>query len=76
MERVEHDHSFVHVLEDPFVFLLEVVNSPNGCYFLKFEFIDRFLNELSVNRFWNKHVQRNLALDKTLAWLHWHYYFI
>jgi hypothetical protein len=76
VERVKHDCCFVHVLEDPFEFLLEVVNNPNVFNFLRFEFIGKFLNELSVNRLWSKHVQRKHTVDKILAWLHWHYDFI
>jgi hypothetical protein len=76
VEGVKHDYCFVHVLEDPFAVLLEAVNSPNVFNFLRFEFIDKFLNELSVNRLWSKHVQRKQTVDKMLAWLHWHYDFI
>jgi hypothetical protein len=76
VEGAQHDYCFMHVLEDPFAVLLEAVNSPNVFNLLRFEFIDRFLNELSVNRFWTKHVQRNQTVDKMLAWLHWHYDFI
>jgi hypothetical protein len=48
----------MHFLEDPFAVLLEVVNSPNVFDFLRFEFIGKFLNELSVNKVWSKNVQR------------------
>ena len=51
MEGMKHGCCFVHVLEDPFAVLLEAVNSPNVFNLLRFEFIDRFLNELLVNRF-------------------------
>ena len=76
MEKVKHGFGLMHVLEDPFAILLEKINSPNIFEILRFTFIYNFLDGLSVNRIWSKHVQRNLALDKTLAWLHWHYYFI
>jgi hypothetical protein len=66
----------MHVLEDPFVVLLEAIKSPNVFNLLRYEFIDRFLNQLSVNMFWTKHVQRNQIVDKIFAWLHWHYDFI
>ena len=59
VEGVQHDSCFMHVLGDPFAILLEAVNNPNVFNLLRFEFIDRFLNELPVNRFWTKHVQRN-----------------
>jgi hypothetical protein len=41
---------FVHVLEDPFAVLLEAVNNPNVFNFLRFGFMDEFLNELSIKR--------------------------
>jgi hypothetical protein len=66
VEGVKHDCCFVHVLEDPFAVLLEVVNSPNVFNFLRFEFIGKFLNELSVNRLWRKHVQRKQKWIKCL----------
>jgi hypothetical protein len=75
MEGVKHDFCFVHILEDPFVVLLEVINNANVFNFLRFEFIGKFLNELSVNRLWRKHVQRKQKMDKILTWLHWHYDF-
>jgi hypothetical protein len=50
MEGVKHGCCFVHVLEDPFIVLVEAVNSPNVFNFLRFEFIDKFLNDLSINR--------------------------
>jgi hypothetical protein len=70
VEGVKHGCCFVHVLEDPFAVLLEVTNNHNVFYFLRFEFIDKFLNDLSVNKLWSKHVQRNQKVDKVLAWLH------
>jgi hypothetical protein len=76
VEGVKHDCCFMHVLEDPFIVLLGAVNSPNNFNFLRFEFIDKFLNELSVNKLWSKHVQRRKIVDKMLQWLHWHYDFI
>jgi hypothetical protein len=76
VERVKHDWCFMHVLEDPFVVFLEVVNNPNVFNFLIFEFIDKFLNELSVNNIWRKHVKIRKIVDKMIAWLHWHYDFI
>jgi hypothetical protein len=75
VEGVKHSYCFVHVLEDPFAFLLEAVNNPNVFNVLRFEFIDNFLNGLSVNWFWSKHVQRNKKVDKVLSWLHWHFDF-
>jgi len=67
--------SFLHLLEDSFSFLLEAVKSLNVFYFLRFEFIDKVLNGLSVNWLWSKHVQRKKKVDKVLAWLHWHFDF-
>ena len=43
---MKNDCCFVHVLEDPFAILLEVVNNPNVFNFLRFEFIDKNFNEL------------------------------
>jgi hypothetical protein len=65
----------VHILEDPFAVLLKAVNSPNVFNFLRFGFMDEFLNELSVSRIWNKIVKSKQTLDKMLAWLHWHFDF-
>jgi hypothetical protein len=65
----------MYVLEDPFVVLLEMENNPNVFNFLRFEFIDKFLKDLSINRLWSKHVQRKKKLDKMLAWLHWNFDF-
>jgi hypothetical protein len=75
VEGTKHGFCFVHVLEDPFEFLVEATNSPNVLNFLRFEFIDKFLNGLSVNRLWSKHVQRKQKVEKVLAWLHWHFDF-
>jgi hypothetical protein len=75
MEGVKHDCSFMHVLEDPFVVLLEAVDSLNVLNILTFEFIDNFFNELSVNKILSKHVKRKKTVDRMLAWLHWHYDF-
>jgi hypothetical protein len=75
VEGVKHDCCFVCVLEDPLAFLLEAVNSPNIFYFLRFEFISKFLNELSVNRFCSKCVQRKQTVDEIIAWFHCHYDF-
>jgi hypothetical protein len=75
MEGVKHDFYFMHVLEDPFVFLLEAVNNSNVFNFLRFEFIDNFF-ELSVKKIWRNHVQRKQMMDKMLAWFHWNYDFI
>jgi hypothetical protein len=75
VEGVKHDCCFMYVFEDPFAVLLEAINSPNVFNFLRFEFIDKFLNDLSVNRLWSKHVQRKKIVDKVLAWLHWHFDF-
>ena len=76
MEGVKHGCCFVYFLEDLFTFLLEAENNPNVFNFLRFEFIDKFLNELTVNKLWRKHVQRKKKVDKVLAWLHWHFEFI
>jgi hypothetical protein len=65
----------MHVFEDPFSTLLEVVNSPNVFNFLRFEFVDKFLNELLVNGIWSKNVQRKKIVNKFLSWLHWHFDF-
>ena len=70
VEGVKHDCFFMHVLEDPFAVLLEAVNSPNVFNFLRFGFMDKFLNELSVNKIWSKHVKIKQTMDKMLAWLH------
>lgn len=70
VEGVKHDCFFMHVFEDQFEVLLEAVNNPNFFNFLRFEFVDNFFNELSVNRLWSKHVQRKKTMDKELAWLH------
>jgi hypothetical protein len=70
VEGVKHDYCFVHVLEDPFVVFLEAVNSSNVFNFLRFGFMDEFLNELSVSRIWSKLVQSKQIVDKILAWLH------
>jgi hypothetical protein len=75
VEGVKHGCFFVHVLEETFALLVEATNSPNVFNFLRFEFIDKFLNDLSVNMRWIKHVQRNQKVDKVLAWLHWHFDF-
>jgi hypothetical protein len=50
VEGVKHDCCFMHVLEDPFVVLLEAEKSLNVFNFLRFEFIDKFWNDLLVNR--------------------------
>jgi hypothetical protein len=70
VEGVNPDYCFMCVLEDPFAFLLEVESSLNVFYFLRFEFIDKFLNDLTVNKIWRKHVQRKTMVDKVLTWLH------
>jgi hypothetical protein len=75
VEGMKHGCCFVHVLEDPFAVLVEATNSPNAFNFLRFEFIDKFLNGLSVNRLWSKHVQRKKKVDKVPTWLHWHFDF-
>jgi hypothetical protein len=75
VEGVKHDNCFMYVMEDPFAVLLEAERSPNVFNFLRFEFIDKFLNDLSVNRFWSKQVKRKKKVDKVLAWLHWHFDF-
>jgi hypothetical protein len=75
VEGVKHDCCFMYVLEDPFAVLLEVANNLNVFNFLRFEFIDTFLNDLSINKIWSKHVKRNQKVDKVLAWLHFHFEF-
>jgi hypothetical protein len=75
VEGVKHDGCFVHILEDPFSVLFEAVNSPNFFDFLRFGFMDEFLNDLSVKMLWNKQVQRKQTMDKMLSWLHWNYDF-
>jgi hypothetical protein len=54
---VKHDSCFVHILEDPFAVLLEEVSSPSVLDFLRFEFMNGILNELS-KKLWYKQVQR------------------
>jgi hypothetical protein len=76
VEGVKHDFCFMHILEDPFAVLLKALNNPNVFNFLRFKFIDKFLNELLVNKLWSKHVQRKKIMDKMVAWLHWNYDFI
>ena len=75
VEGMKHDCCFMHVFKDPFAVLLEAVNNPHVCNFLRFEFVDKFLNELSINRLWRKHVKRKQIVDKVIAWLHWHFDF-
>jgi hypothetical protein len=75
VEGVKHDCCFMYVLEDPFAVLLEEANNPNVFNFLRFEFVDKFLNGLSVNMLWSRHVQRKKKMDKFLAWFHWHFDF-
>jgi hypothetical protein len=75
VEEVKHDCCLMHVLEDPFAVLLETINSPNIFEILRFKFIYNFSNELLVNKLWSKHVQSKQAVDKMLAWLHWHFDF-
>jgi len=70
VERVKHDCCFLHILEDPFAILLEAMNSPNVFNFLRFGFMDEFLNELSVSRNWSKLVKSKQTVDKMLSWLH------
>ena len=45
MEGVKHDDCFVHILEDPFVVLLEEMNSLGTLNFLRIGLIDKILNE-------------------------------
>jgi hypothetical protein len=72
VEGAKHNCCFVHILEDPFAFLLEAMNNPNVFNFLRFGFMDEFLNELSLSRIWNKLLKIKLTVDKMLSWLHWH----
>jgi hypothetical protein len=58
VEGVKHVDCFVHILEDPFVILLEEMNSPRSLKFLRIGLIDEILNELSAKGLWNKKVQR------------------
>jgi hypothetical protein len=75
VEGVKHDCCFMYVLEDPFAILLEAAKSPNVFNFFRFEFIDKFLNDLLVNKIWRKHVKRKKKVDKVFSWLHWHFDF-
>jgi hypothetical protein len=70
VEGVKHGSCFVHILEDPFVVLLEEVSSTNVLDFLRIGFMDGVLNELSKN-LWYKQVQRKQTTNKMLLWLHW-----
>jgi hypothetical protein len=76
VEEVRNSLGLVHALEDPFAILLETIKSPNVVEILKIKFIYNFPKDLLVSIFWNKHVQRNLVLDKMLTHLHWHCDFI
>jgi hypothetical protein len=69
VEEVKHSFGLMHALEYPFAVFLETINSPNILELLRIKFICNFPKELLVSRFWNKYVQRNLVLDKMLAWL-------
>jgi hypothetical protein len=75
VEGVKRDSYFVCVLEDPFAVLLEEVNSLNVLDFLRFGFMDGFLNKLLTKKIWNKQVKRKQTVDKMLSWMHWHYDF-
>jgi hypothetical protein len=66
---VKQDSCFVHILEDPFVVLLEEVSSPSVLDFLRFEFMNGILNDLS-KKLWYKQVQREKTMNKMLSWLH------
>jgi hypothetical protein len=70
VEGVKQDGCFVHILEDPFVVLLEDVNSPGTLNFLRIGLMDEILNELSAKKLWNKQVQRRRTMDRMLSWLH------
>ena len=72
---MKHDCCFVHILEDPFAVMLEEMNCLDVYIFLRFGFMDEFLNELSVRRIWNKLVKSKQTVYKMLAWLHWNFYF-
>ena len=76
MEEVKHDCGLMHVLEDPLANFLETINNPNIFEILRFKFIYNFLNGLSVNRFWRKHVLNKQVVDKMLTWVHWNFDFI
>ena len=54
---MKHDDCFARILEDPFAILLEEMNNPNVFNFLRFGFMDEFLNESSVSMIWSKIVQ-------------------
>ena len=73
---MKHDCGLMHVLEYPFAILLETINSPNIFEILRLKFIYNFSNGLSVNMLWSKHVLNKQAVDKMLAWLHWHFDFM
>jgi len=75
MEGVKHDCCVMHVLEGPFAFLLVASNNLNVWYFLRFEFIDKFLNDLLVNKIRSMHVKRKKKVDEVLAWFHCHFDF-
>jgi hypothetical protein len=65
----------LHILEDPFVILLEEVNNLGSLKILRIGLMDKILNELSVKRLWNKKVQRKRTVDRMMSWLHWDYDF-
>ena len=75
MKGVESDDCFMHILEDPFVILLERMNNPCPSIFFRIGLIDKILNELSTEGFLNKQVQKKRTVDRMLSWLHWDYDF-
>ena len=75
MEGVKCDDCFMHILEDPFVILLEEVNNPGPSNFFRIGLIDKILNESSTKGFLNKQVQKKRTVDRMLSWLHWDYDF-
>jgi hypothetical protein len=68
VEGVKHDFFFMHILEGLSAVLLEATNSLNIFDFWGFEFIDKFLNDLSVNRIWgNMYKERKKWLSSLIV---------
>jgi len=70
-----HAYQFMHVLEDPFAFLLETINNNCISKILGFRSKHSFLDELLTNRIWNKHVKIKRVVGEALAWLYWNFHF-